>query len=401
MKNLIDKCEKKLSKLFEEIDDIALKNQKKVLDAFRDNKIALRHFASTTGYGYDDVGRNGLANLFSSVFKAEKSIVSPYFSSGTHALSCALFGLLRPKDKFLSVCGNLYDTLDEVISGKNNGSLKEFEIEFDKIDLKDNLFNWEAIEDKLKANKYKVICLQRSRGYSLRDAFSIKQLEEGISFIKRFSDATILVDNCYGEFISEKEPLEIGADIIVGSLIKNPGGGLAPTGAYISGKRELIELIENRLTAPGLGTEVGSYAYGYQYYYQGLFMAPHTVAQCQKGSLLFREVFSELGYKTLPKAGVIGNDIITSIIFEDSKKLIDFCKTIQFCSPIDSFVIPEPWDMPGYNDKIIMAAGAFVQGSSIELSADGPIREPYIAYLQGGLTYEHLKIALSECIEKL
>lgn len=402
MNNLefIQACEKKLNIYFEEIDNRALFNQKKVLDAFRINKVALRHFAPTTGYGYDDEGKFKLSEVFSSVFKAEKSIVSPHLVSGTHTISCALYGILRPNDVFLSLCGDLYDTLDEIIYGENNGSLKDFGIRFEKVDLQNGVFDRREIEKKLKANKYKLIFLQRSRGYSLRDAFSIDQLAEIIKLIRKYSDAVIFVDNCYGEFIETREPLEIGADIIAGSLIKNPGGGTAPTGGYICGKKQYIELIENRLTVPGLGSEVGSYAYGYQYYFQGLFLAPHVVAQCQKGSLLFREVFSSLGYETLPKTGVIGNDIITSIIFGDEKKLIDFCQIIQHCSPIDSYVTPEPWDMPGYTDKVIMAAGAFIQGSSIELSADGPIREPYIAYLQGGLTYEHSKLAILEYLNQ-
>ncbi len=311
MNNLefIKKCEKKLTAAYEEIDNRALFNQKKVLDAFRENKIALRHFASTTGYGYDDVGREGLSKIFSSIFKAEKSIVTPNLVSGTHAISCSLYGILRPGDTFLSICGDLYDTLDEIIYGKNNGSLKDFGIKFDKVELKNGLFDIEEIEKKLKSGKYKLICLQRSRGYSLRDAFSIEQIFEVIQTIRRFSDAPVFVDNCYGEFIDVKEPLEVGADIIVGSLIKNPGGGIAPTGAYICGKQKYIEQIENRLTVPGLGSEVGSYAYGYQYFFEGIFLAPHVVAQCQKGSLLFREAFSQLGYKTLPKNGVIGNDL--------------------------------------------------------------------------------------------
>ncbi len=397
----VNDCEKKLVEQFKIIDSIALTNQNKVLNAFRENKIALRHFAATTGYGYDDIGREGLSRLFSCVFKAERSIVSPNLVSGTHALACALYGILRPGDKFISLCGKLYDTLDDIITGEGNGSLKDFGIEFDTSDLKDDgSFDFENIESKLKINKYKLICLQRSRGYSLRNAFSIRKIREIIEFVRKFTDAPIMVDNCYGEFIDVEEPIEVGADIIVGSLIKNPGGGIVPTGAYICGKKKYIEQIENRFTAPGLATEVGSYAYGYQYYYQGFFLAPHIVAQCQKGSLLFREVFSELGYVTVPEAGVIGNDIITSVVFGDARKLIEFCRIIQNCAPIDSFVVPEPWDMPGYNDKIIMAAGAFVQGSSIELSADAPIREPFVAYLQGGLTYEHLKLAVMECLKK-
>lgn len=402
IQELIDGSEKSLSKEFRKIDDIALYNQEKVLAAFQKNRIALRHFAPTTGYGYDDIGRDTLAKVFADAFSAESAIVSPLLANGSHAISTVLFGLLRPGDMLYSASGSPYDTLIDVITGENIGSLRDYGIKFAKEDLIDGQFDLRSIENFAAKNKPKVVFLQRSRGYSSRNAFTVKTLKIVIDIVKSASkDSIVVVDNCYGEFVEKQEPIEAGADIIVGSLIKNPGGGLAPTGGYIAGKETLIQLISYRLTSPGIGCEVGSYANTYQYFYQGFFMAPHVVAQALKAAQLFCRTFDKLNYNVLPKPGDDYGDIIASINFNTAKELIDFVQTIQSVSPVDSYVLPEPWDMPGYNHQVIMAAGTFVQGASIELSADSPIKAPYIAYFQGALTYEHAKIALKNCLKKL
>lgn len=402
IQELIDVSEKSLSEEFRKIDDIALYNQEKVLAAFQKNRVALRHFAPTTGYGYDDIGRDTLAKVFADAFSAESAIVSPLLANGSHAISTVLFGLLRPGDMLYSASGSPYDTLIDVITGENIGSLREYGIKFAKEDLIDGQFDLRSIENFAAKNKPKVVFLQRSRGYSSRNAFTVKTLKTVIDIVKSASkDSIVVVDNCYGEFVEKQEPIEAGADIIVGSLIKNPGGGLAPTGGYIAGKETLIQLISYRLTSPGIGCEVGSYANTYQYFYQGFFMAPHVVAQALKAAQLFCRTFDKLNYNVLPKPGDDYGDIIASINFNTAKELIDFVQTIQSVSPVDSYVLPEPWDMPGYNHKVIMAAGTFVQGASIELSADSPIKAPYIAYFQGALTYEHAKIALKNCLKKL
>ena len=402
IQELIDGSEKSLSKEFRKIDDIALYNQEKVLAAFQKNRVALRHFAPTTGYGYDDIGRDTLAKVFADVFSAESAIVSPLLTNGSHAISTVLFGLLRPGDMLYSASGSPYDTLIDVITGENIGSLRDYGIKFAKEDLIDGQFDLRSIENFAAKNKPKVVFLQRSRGYSSRNAFTVKTLKTVIDIVKSASkDSIVVVDNCYGEFVEKQEPIEAGADIIVGSLIKNPGGGLAPTGGYIAGKETLIQLISYRLTSPGIGCEVGSYANTYQYFYQGFFMAPHVVAQALKAAQLFCRTFDKLNYNVLPKPGDDYGDIIASINFNTAKELIDFVQTIQSVSPVDSYVLPEPWDMPGYNHQVIMAAGTFVQGASIELSADSPIKAPYIAYFQGALTYEHAKIALKNCLKKL
>lgn len=400
---IIQQCENELTDSFKKVEETALLNQEKVLNAFQNNRIALRHFAPTSGYGYDDIGRDTLCKLFADVFHTEKAVVSPLIANGTHALTLALFGILRPNDTLLYISGAPYDTLENVIGGENIGSLKDFNINFAQTDLlKDGTFNKDLIKESIIKYNPKMIAIQRSRGYSWRNALKIDDFADIISFVKSIkSDAIIMVDNCYGEFVDKFEPSDVGADIVVGSLIKNPGGGLAPTGGYIAGKEEYIDLIAGKLTAPGIGMEVGSYLSTYQYFYQGLFLAPHVVSQAIKASLLFSAVFSKLGYKVLPAPNEVGSDIITSIEFNKEEELIKFCQAIQACSPIDSYVTPEPWDMPGYNHKVIMAAGTFVQGASIEMSADSPIKAPYIAYFQGSLTYEHAKLALKKCLELL
>ncbi len=398
----IKECEEELTNNFQEVDDIAFQNFKKVHNAFQNNKVALRHFAGTSGYGYDDVGRDTLCEIFAEVFECEKALFSPNIVSGTHAISLCLFGILRPTDTLLSISGPVYDTLEDVIKGSNIGSLKDFNINYDEIDLVNNDFDYTKIEKYLMTNKVKLVFMQRSRGYCDRLPLTTHQIKKVCSVIKKISpDTVIFVDNCYGEFIDIKEPVSIGADLMAGSMIKNPGGGLAPTGGYIAGKSSFVDLAANRLTAPSIGMEVGSYISGYQYFYQGLYQSPHTVAQAIKGGLLFSHALSKLGFETLPKSKEKYNDIICSIKFNDKEQLIKFCQTIQYASPVDSFATPYPWDMPGYNDQVIMAAGCFVQGASIELSCDSPIKEPYIAYLQGGLSFEHAKLALEYCIKQL
>lgn len=404
---LIKQCEIELKDQFSRLDDIALYNQKKVLDAYKNQSIQARHMFGTTGYGYDDIGRDTLCRLYADIFHAESAIVSPNIVSGTHALTLMLFGVLRPGDKLLAISGMPYDTLTDVILAENKGSLRDFGVKFDKIDLKTNPdltpeFDREAIKIALENEPIKAVFLARSRGYSLRQAISVEKVGEIIAFVKKISPKTlVLVDNCYGEFVEKIEPTDVGADLIAGSLIKNIGGGIAPTGGYVAGRADLVELVSYRLTAPSLGMEEGSYVYGYLPYYQGLFLAPSAVKNALKGSLLFAKAYTKLGFETLPRDDMPPYDIVTSIKLGSADKLIDFCGAIQEISPIDSNVKPMPWDMPGYQDQVIMAAGAFVQGSSIELSADSPIKEPYIVYVQGGLTYEHAYLAVLHTLETL
>lgn len=400
--DFINKCEQELQSGFKNTDQIAYKNFKKVHAAFQNNRVALRHFAGTTGYGYDDVGRDTLCKIFAEIFECEKAIFSPNIVSGTHAISLCLFGVLRPGDTLLSISGGIYDTLESVVSGTEIGSLKDFGINFDKIELIGSDFDYENIQKTLKSTKIKMVFIQRSRGYSSREPLSLQQIARVSKCIKSISpDTVIFVDNCYGEFIDIAEPVAVGADLMAGSMIKNPGGGLAPTGGYIAGREVYVDLAANRLTAPSIGMEVGSYASGYQYFYQGLYQAPHTVAQAVKGGMLFAHALSKLGFSTIPKINEPFKDIICSVEFDNAQQLITFCQTIQYASPVDSFATPMPWDMPGYNEQVIMAAGCFVQGASIELSCDSPIKKPYIAYLQGGLSYEHTKLALEFCLKKL
>ena len=397
MHRLIEDAMKTLAERFKQIDENALTNQKKVLDAFIANRVALRHFSPSTGYGYDDVGRDTLSKLFAEVFESEQAIVSPLIASGTHALTTALFGLLRPGDTLLCATGTPYDTLSDVIGGEGIGSLKDFGVKCVTVPLKNGTPDFDGIETAVKKVKPRVVQIQRSRGYDMRPALSVAAIDK-IASMARADGAFALVDNCYGEFTETAEP---HADVSVGSLIKNPGGGLAPTGGYICGTEKAIKQIEGRFTSPSIGREVGSYAASYRPFYQGLFMAPHVTAQSLKTALLFSCVFSRLGYETMPSASDPLDDIICSIKFEDKQKLVEFCKSVQRVSPVDSFAVPEPWAMPGYDDEVIMAAGAFVQGASIELSCDAPIRPPYIAYLQGGLTLEHGIIALESCLSAL
>ncbi|MEG2676341.1 MAG: methionine gamma-lyase family protein, partial [Clostridia bacterium] len=338
---------------------------------------------------------------FAEIFGAEQAIVSPLIVSGTHAISLALFGVLRPNDEMVAISGAPYDTLQTIITGENIGSLKDYNIAYKQVELLDGNFDYANIKKAIN-EKTKLIFIGRSRGYEWRDAISIDQIKDVCAFIRSFNQKVVIMcDNCYGEFIDYFEPTQVGADLVAGSMIKNIGGGIAPTGGYICGKSKLIEQVSYKLTAPSIGMEVGSYAYGYRTFYQGLFLAPHTTANAVKGSLLFGRAFADCGFDTMPLPEKKCNDIIRSIKFDNKDDLISFCRCIQQVSPIDSNVTPFPWDMPGYTDQVIMAAGTFVAGASIELSADSPIKEPYVAYLQGGLTYEHCKIAALYCVDKI
>ncbi len=400
---LILKAEGALKAQFARADEISLYNQNKVLEAFRDGQIALRHFAPSTGYGYGDEGREALGKVYARAFGAERAIVSPALLSGTHALTVALFGILRPGDGVLCLTGTPYDTLRGVIFGEGNGSLRDFGVSFDIVELDEGgKCDENAVLARLKQKNYRMVYIQRSRGYELRDAFSVAEIGKMCALVRKAGfNGCIFVDNCYGEFVEKQEPTEVGADLIVGSLIKNPGGGLAPTGGYIAGGAKYVSMCENRLTAPSVGGEIGSYAYGYQAYFQGFFLAPHVVCQAVKGALLIGKCMEQLGYENFPSLEKVPADITRAIRFPSERELTAFIQSVQECSPVDSFVKLEAWDMPGYDCKVIMAAGTFVAGASIELSADAPIRAPYTAYFQGGLTYEHCKIACKNILEKL
>lgn len=395
--NNIERCEEELKEMYKRLDDIALHNQKKVLSAFQECRISGNHFVGTSGYGYDDQGRDTLAKLYAKVFGTEDAIVSPLITCGSHSISMALYGLLRPNDTLLSISGSLYDTLNDTLFGKGNGSLEDFGIEYQEIALKDNDFDRELVLKTIQEIKPKVIFVQRSRGYTDRKAIFIDQMKDMFEKIRAvYKEGFIVVDNCYGEFVEKEEPTSVGADVAIGSLIKNPGGGLAQTGGYIVGTEKAIDLISKRFTSPSLGKEVGSYEMGYRLFYQGLFIAPHVVKEAVKGSYLIGKVFEKKGMKVLPTSEEIASDIIKSIVFDTKEQLIAFVQNVQKFSPVDSFVTPMPWDMPGYENQVIMAAGTFVGGASIELSCDAPIKPPYIAYFQGGLTYEHVKLVAEE-----
>ena len=400
---IIRNAEASAKELFKLIDeDISVYNQKKVLDAFRECKVSYHHFNPTTGYAYDDAGREKLAEVFAKVFGAEKAIVSPNIVSGTHALTVALFGLLKAGDTLVGATGAPYDTLQEVIGGENNGSLRDYGINYKEFALKNDKIDIESVSEYLRERKPAVVMITRSRGYSWRDALSVEEIGEAVNaFRKAYAGVTVLVDNCYGEFVGKTEPTEVGADIIAGSLIKNPGGGLAPTGGYIVGKEAAVTRIGYRLTAPSIGTEVGSYYQSYMPFFEGLFFAPSVVANALKGAILAANALGLLGYEVKPATGEMPRDIICSVKFNAREPMISFIQGIQYASPVESYATPEPWAMPGYDDEVIMAAGTFVQGASIELSSDAPVREPYIAYLQGGLTYQHCKIALAECLKRI
>lgn len=384
---------------FKIYDEIREYNQLKVLNAFQEERISDMHFTNSSGYGYDDIGRDTLDKVYARIFNTESALVRPHFVNGTHAIGCALMGNLRTNDTMLCITGTPYDTLHNIIgiSGKDNiGSLREYGVNYKQVDLKDGTFDKESIINVLKEDpSIKLVHIQRSTGYGWRKSFLVSEIGEIISVIKEIrSDVCVFVDNCYGELIDTIEPTDVGADLIAGSLIKNLGGGIAPTGGYIAGKKKYVDQAAFRLTTPGIGGECGSTFGVMRQLYQGLFLAPHIVMEAVKGAVFCARIMEIAGFEVLPKYNDKRSDIIQAIKFNDREKLIAFCKGIQKGSPIDSFVECEPWAMPGYNDEVIMAAGAFIQGSSIELSADAPIRDPYIAYLQGGLTFDHAKIGI-------
>lgn len=401
--DFLNKEEEKLKDIFKKIDDTCRYNSLKVLASFHRNNVQEGYFNSTTGYGYNDYGRDNIEKIFAEVLDAEDALVRSQFISGTHALTVALFAFLRPSDTLLSISGLPYDTLHEVIGIKENpSSLISFGIKYDQIDLVDNDFNYEEIEKYLKANKVKLIEIQRSKGYSTRKSITIDKVERVIKKIRQIDkNVIIMVDNCYCEFVEDKTPLTIGADVIVGSLIKNLGGGIAPNGAYIAGRKDLVDLAGERLTCPGEGREVGPTLGINKSILQGLYLAPSVVASALKTAVLTSKALEDLGYDVEPKYNEKRADIVQNIIFNNETKLIKYIQGIQMASPIDSNSIPMPWDMPGYDDKVIMASGSFTQGSSIELSADAPIRSPYIAYQQGGLTYEYGLLGVAKAIEEL
>ncbi len=402
---LIKEAEQRVKPQFERLDEVEFINSKKVLDAFSEFGINEAHFAPTSGYGYDDFGRDTLEKVFAKVFGGEDAIVRHTITSGTHALTTVLFGLLETGDHLLAVSGKPYDTLEEAIGirGDAYGSLKRFGVTYSQVDLlEDGLPDYENIEKALKENKPKVVMMQRSKGYAFRKSLDIEEIEKLVKFIKeRCPDCFIFADNCYGEFCEEKEPCDVGVDVVAGSLIKNPGGGIAPTGGYIVGTFDAIERIANRLTSPGIGKEGGASLGVTKSFFQGLFMAPSVVCSALKTAVLTADIFENLGYKVCPSSKEKRTDIIQAIILESKERLVKFCQGIQKGSPVDSNVLPEPWAMPGYAHEVIMAAGAFTQGSSIELSADGPIKEPYAVYMQGGLTYSYGKLGIKSAISFL
>ena len=382
--------------LFAHIEDVAEANTLKVLDAMRECRVSDAHFNTTTGYAYDDIGRGKLEELYAKIFGAERALVRTQFVSGTHALATVLFGILRPGDELVSLTGKPYDTMQTVIGYDNPspGSLKEFGVLYNELPMVAGKVDMAHIKDVI-TDKTKMVEIQRSRGYSMRSPLSIEDIRAITAEVHRIKpDCICFVDNCYGEFVDYEEPTQAGADIMAGSLIKNPGGGIAPTGGYIVGRDDLVELASYRLTAPGMGDELGASLSNNRLLFQGLFLAPHVASQAIKGAIFAAGMFAKLGYKTLPLPTEVRGDIIQAIELGSADKLIAFCGGIQKYSPVDSFAAPEPWDMPGYADKIIMAAGTFVQGASIEFSADGPLREPYNVYLQGGLTFEHAIIGI-------
>ena len=388
---------------FAEIDAIAEYNQMKVLNALREHRIGEAHLSPSTGYGYNDIGRDALEAVYASVFGTEDALVRAQLVSGTHALTVALFGNLRPGDEILSPVGKPYDTLDEVIGIRpQRGSLREYGVSYRQADLKeDDSFDFDAIRDSIN-EKTRLVEIQRSKGYAARKTLSVAEIAELIRFVKSVKpDVICMVDNCYGEFVERREPSEFGADLLVGSLIKNPGGGLAPIGGYIAGKRELIENAAYRLTAPGLGKELGASLGVTRQFFQGLFLAPTVTASAEKGAIFAAQLYQNLGFPVNPRAEELRHDIIQSVNLKSPEALSAFCIGIQAASPVDSFVKPEAWDMPGYEEPVIMAAGTFVSGASIELSADGPMRPPYTAYFQGGLTYAHAKIGVLMSLQKL
>jgi cystathionine beta-lyase family protein involved in aluminum resistance len=404
LRPIVEQVENQIAEVHKEIDTRIESNQFRVLESFQKHRVSDSHFIPTTGYGYDDIGRDTLEKVYADVFGGEAGLVRPQIISGTHAISIAMFGVLRPGDELLYITGKPYDTLEEIVGIRGNGvgSLKEFGISYDSVALKaDGKINYQEVAEKIKPNT-KMIGIQRSKGYATRPSFTISDIQEMISFVKEIKhDVVVFVDNCYGEFVEDMEPCHVGADLMAGSLIKNPGGGIAKTGGYIVGKQKWVEACSYRMTSPGIGAEAGASLYSLQEMYQGFFLAPHVVGQALKGAIFTAAMLEKLGMNSSPRWNAKRTDLIQSVQFDDREKMIAFCQAIQFASPINSYVTPHPSYMPGYEDDVIMAAGTFIQGASIELTADGPIRPPYVAYVQGGLTYAHVKIAVCIALDRL
>lgn len=401
---LINLCEKEIENYFHSIQEIKEYNQYKVIEAMQNNRLTYSDFAGNTGYGYGDIGRDKVEQIYAHIFNTEDALVRPIIASGTHALTLTLSGILRPNDELISISGSPYDTMQEIIGIKDTaekGTLKEYGIVYKELPLVDNLIDVEKVIETI-TKRTKILMIQRSTGYSNRRALTIDEIKEAIEKIKEVNkDVIIMVDNCYGEFVDYLEPTDVGADIMAGSLIKNPGGGIAVSGGYIVGKEYLVKQVANRLTAPGLGKECGLTFGTTRTTLQGLFLAPQVVSEALKGAILLSKVGEKLGFKTVPKVDDDRSDIIQGIEFLSPERVVEFIKGIQQASPVDSFVSPEAWEMPGYQDKVIMASGGFIEGSSIELSADGPMRKPYYVYYQGGLTFEHAKLGIAMAINNL
>ncbi|CAM4029207.1 methionine gamma-lyase family protein [Lederbergia lenta] len=401
---MIEEVEEKISSVHRSIDQMIETNQYRVLKSFQTHRVNDTYFTPSTGYGYDDVGREALEKIYADVFGAEAGLVRPQIISGTHAISIALFGVLRPGDELLYMTGKPYDTLEEIVGlrGEKNGSLKEFGIDYACVSLTDSgAVDFDAVQKAMKPNT-KMIGIQRSKGYDDRPSFTIAEIKEMIDFVKEINpNVVVFVDNCYGEFVEEFEPCHVGADLMAGSLIKNPGGGIVKTGGYIVGKKEWVEASSYRMTSPGIGAEAGATLYSLLEMFQGFFLAPHITGQALKGAVYTAALLERVGMNSLPKWDEKRTDLIQSVQFANKELMIEFCQSIQAAAPVDSYVTPYPSSMPGYEDEVIMAAGAFIQGASIELSADGPIRPPYTAYVQGGLTYAHVKIAITSSLDRL
>ncbi|MFJ8243731.1 aminotransferase class I/II-fold pyridoxal phosphate-dependent enzyme [Peribacillus asahii] len=401
---IVKEIEAMIAPLHKKIEERIEENQFRVLRSFQAHRVSDSHFIPSTGYGYDDVGRDTLELIYADVFGGEAGLVRPQIISGTHAISTALFGILRPGDELLYITGKPYDTLEEIVGirGTGVGSLRDFHIDYNMVSLTDEgAIDFEAVKQSIKPNT-KMIGIQRSKGYATRPSFTIEEIEAAIAFVKEINpNIVVFVDNCYGEFVETKEPCHVGADLMAGSLIKNPGGGIVKTGGYIVGKKELVEACAYRLTSPGIGAEAGASLYSLQEMYQGFFLAPHVVGQALKGAMFTAAFLERLGMNTSPKWNAKRTDLIQSVQFDDKDKMVAFCQAIQFASPINSHVTPYPAYMPGYEDDVIMAAGTFIQGASIELTADGPTRAPFVAYVQGGLTYAHVKMAVLTAVDNL
>jgi len=404
LQTIVSEVEQQIAGVHKKIDEQIDSNQFRVLQSFQKNRVSDSHFIPTTGYGYDDAGRETLEKIYAEVFGGEAGLVRPQIISGTHAISIALFGILRPGDELLYITGKPYDTLEEIVGirGTGNGSLKEFGISYNTVNLTEQgEIDWKAVERAIKPET-KMIGIQRSKGYATRPSFTVEEIGEMVKFVKEIKqDVVVFVDNCYGEFVEDIEPCHVGADLMAGSLIKNPGGGIAKTGGYIVGKAEYVESCSYRMTSPGIGAEAGASLYSLQEMYQGFFMAPHIVAQALKGAVFTAALLDRLGMDSSPKWDVKRTDLIQSVQFNDKDLMVAFCQAIQFASPVNSHVTPYPAYMPGYEDDVIMAAGTFIQGASIELTADGPTRPPYVAYVQGGLTYSHVKMAVCLAVDSL